>query len=324
MKNELQKIYELLEECNSVLIVTHLRPDGDALGSSLGTYLILKKLYPDKRIEVFFDSNISHNLQRLVDDSGIKLYDQSKNIHFDLMIGLDSGSFERLSLPGGLSVNNIINIDHHKTNDFYGKLNIVISEISSTAELVYTLLKEHIDSENAFYFLFGICSDTGFFKNDNVTPSTLRASARLTELGAKMFSVTTYLENSKKMAELKVLADGLKRIRKIINGIYIVEFPLKEWSKYGEPISVIWTSGIFSQVRSLKDCELGIFAIQKDENEVLVEFRSKNVDTSKVAVFFGGGGHKKASGCSIFGSMELAVNKLEEYFVNKDVLWQQA
>jgi len=322
MKNNFEKIYGLLENSESILIVSHIRPDGDALGSSIGSYLVLSKLFPDKKIEIFLDENISHNLRKLVDDSKVGLYDEQECNRFDVLFALDCGNYHRLALPKELSCGKIINIDHHATNDFYGELNIVFNDISSTAELIYRIFEKDVTKENGFYFLFGICSDTGFFRNDNVTPSTLRATANITELGANISSVSHYLENSKKMAELKVLSLGLSKIRKIKDGAYMVEFSLEDWKRFDEPISVIWTSGIFHQVRSLADCEIGIFVIQKDEKEVLVEFRSKNIDSSKIALHFGGGGHKKASGCTILGSFREAVNKLEDYIMDKEVSWQ--
>ncbi|MDD5090757.1 MAG: hypothetical protein PHQ23_07545, partial [Candidatus Wallbacteria bacterium] len=153
----------------------------------------------------------------------------------------------------------------------------------------------------------GICSDTGFFRNENVTTRTLDAVRGLLAYSVELSQIVNIMENSRKICQLQLLALGINRMKDMGNGLFVTDFPYQEWSKLSDKITDIWSSGIFYQVKSLHKCELGIYFMEKEPGEVLVEFRCKNIDCSIIAVAFGGGGHARASGCTMRISMEEAV-----------------
>ncbi|MDD2717855.1 MAG: bifunctional oligoribonuclease/PAP phosphatase NrnA [Candidatus Wallbacteria bacterium] len=296
-----------LAESKRTLIVTHLRPDGDAFGSVVGLLELLTCAYPTMECQALIEGTLWEKLKKTITDRNFHFDPAEISGEFDLMVALDCGNFERLVLPGQATWKRSVNIDHHPTNTGYGDLNIFYPDYSSTAEMIYWLFKDLITARTAYYLLIGICSDTGFFRNDNVGARTLRAVSEILELGADLTAVNRLVECSKTAAHLQLLSLGLSRLKNAGNGIYYLDFPFEEWKKITPHITDIWASGVFYQVKNLEDCEYGIYFMEASPGEVLVEFRTKNADCSLTATKFGGGGHTKASGCSMKTSLVEAV-----------------
>lgn len=308
----MKNLTKFLENKENILIVTHIRPDGDAVGSVLGTYLILKNKFPKKRISFYFDKDMNKHLYELSKE----YVNEQTNKYFlkpDVLIALDCGSYERLALPDDINPGYVINIDHHITNNNFGDINIINNEASATSEILCYMFLDILDSLSSQCFLLGICTDTGFFRNDNVTVKTMNAVKILLEKGAILKKIVDFVENRKTYEELKILSLGINRLEKIYDGFYFIDFPKTEWMKITDDINIIWKSGIFHQIKGLVDCKMGVYLIEKEDKNILVEFRSKDIDCSKIAIHFGGGGHKKASGCAIRMPLNDAKEKLKNY-----------
>lgn len=310
----------LLEECKdakTIVISGHVRPDGDCVGSCMAMYLYLKKALAnteteltvclEEPLEVFqcikdFDC-IDSGFQAAVPDVFIALdCEQSR-------LGEAQPLFDNAKKR--------INIDHHVSNEHgCGSVNYVVPGISSTAELVYELMdKSFMDEDIAKAIYIGIVHDTGIFKYSNTSPKTLRIAAELIEYGFdfpaiidETFYEKTYVQNQllgRALLESIVFMDG-KCIVSAINQKILDFYNAKPKD----------LEGIVNQLRIIKGVECAIFMYQTGSQEYKVSLRScKYVDVSKVASYFGGGGHVRAAGCSMNGNFYDVINNISGQIV---------
>lgn len=312
------EMINLLEECRdakSIVISGHVRPDGDCVGSCMAMYLYLKKALAGAAVTVCLEKP-SEVFQCIRDFDKI---DSSFSAAVpDVFIALDCER-SRLGDAGLLfdSAKKRINIDHHVSNEHgCGNVNYVAPGISSTAELVYELMdKSFMDEELAKAIYIGIVHDTGIFKYSNTSPKTLRIAAELIEYGFdfpaiidETFYEKTYVQNQllgRALLESIVFMDG-KCIVSAINQ-KILDF------YNAEPKDL---EGIVNQLRIIKGVECAIFMYETGNQEYKVSLRScKYVDVSKVASYFGGGGHVRAAGCSMNGNFYDVINNVSGQIV---------
>ena len=294
---------DLLEECKTaetIVISGHIRPDGDCIGSCMAMYLYLKKALPDADIKVCLEE--PPEVFGCIKD--FEKIDQTYSLEgtADVFIALDCEK-SRLGKAEEIFTNakKSINIDHHVSNERgCGDVNYVIPGISSTAELVYDLIdKKYMDEEIAKAIYIGIIHDTGVFKYSNTSPKTLMIAAELIQFGFdfpalidKTFYEKTYTQNQllgRAMLESIMFMDG----RCVVSAI-----DQKTLEFYNATSSDL--EGIVNQLRITKGVECAIFMYEIGNLEYKVSLRSnKYVDVSKVAEFFGGGGHVRAAGFKI-------------------------
>lgn len=303
----------LLEECRNagrIVISGHIRPDGDCIGSCMAMYLYLKKALADAEVTVCIEkpADIFNCIKDIEDiDSSFSAAVP------DVFIALDCersrlGESARLFDDAGKR----INIDHHVSNEHgCGDVNYVVPGISSTAELIYELMdKSYMDEEIAKAIYIGMIHDTGIFKYSNTSPRTLRIAAELLEYGFdfptiidETFYEKTYVQNQllgRALLESIVFMDG-KCIVSAINQKTLAFYN-------AEPSDL---DGIINQLRIIKGVECAIFMYETGNQEYKVSLRScKYVDVSKVAAFFGGGGHVRAAGCSMNGNFYDVINNI--------------
>lgn len=310
----------LLEECKdakSIVISGHIRPDGDCVGSCLAMYLYLKKAFADTEVSVCLEE--PSEVFRCI--KGFDEIDSSFTAAVpDVFIALDC-EWSRLGDAQPLfdGAKKRINIDHHVSNvSGCGDVNYVVPGLSSTAELVYDLLdKSYLDEKIAKAIYIGIIHDTGIFKYSNTSPKTLRIAAELIEYGFdfpaiidETFYEKTYVQNQllgRALLESIVFMDG-KCIVSVINQ--------KTLDFYNaEPKDL---EGIVNQLRIIKGVECAIFMYETGNQEYKVSLRScKYVDVSKVAAYFGGGGHVRAAGCSLNGNFYDVINNVSRQIVRQ-------
>lgn len=303
----------LLEECKdakSIVISGHVRPDGDCVGSCLAMYLYLKKALADREVTLCLEEP-SEVYQCI---KGFDCIDSSFQAAVpDVFIALDCEQ-SRLGKAQPLfeGAKKRINIDHHVSNvGGCGDVNYVVPGLSSTAELVYELIdKSYMDEEIAKAVYIGIIHDTGIFKYSNTSPKTLRTAADLIEYGFdfpdvidKTFYEKTYVQNQllgRALLESIVFMDG-KCIVSAINR-KILDF------YNAEPKDL---EGIVNQLRIIKGVECAIFMYETGNLEYKVSLRScKYIDVSRIASYFGGGGHVRAAGCSMNGNFYDVINNI--------------
>lgn len=305
----------LLEECKnakSIVIAGHVRPDGDCVGSCMAMYLYLKKALAGTKLTVCLEEPAEiFNCIKDFEEIDSRFCAEAP----DVFIALDCEK-SRLGEAEPLFENakKRINIDHHVSNECgCGDVNYVVPGISSTAELVYDLIdKSYMDEELAKAIYIGIIHDTGIFKYSNTSPKTMRIAADLLEYGFdfptiidKTFYEKTYVQNQllgRALLESIMFMDG-KCIVSAINQKILSFYDAKPKD----------LDGIVNQLRIIKGVECAIFMYETGNQEYKVSLRScQYIDVSKVAAYFGGGGHVRAAGCNMTGNFYDVVNNISK------------
>lgn len=316
MIDNIENIIDYINRSNDFIVTSHISPDGDNIGSTLSMYNSLKKL--KKNVYYVLDDTPPKNLEFLLKDVNI-LKSNEFNIDKFNIISLDCGDRKRICLSDEIKdkAQKIICIDHHASNDKYGDLNYIDTNASSTCELVYNVLvaynkKYNIDliDENIATFLYtGLVTDTGNFMYSNTHPTSFDMAKNLLLKGAKKESIIQNIFQSNSANYYKLLGEALNTLDIIDNKVACISIN-KEMLKRNI-ISFNDVDGITSYTRDIEGVEVGILLKEKKDNEIKVSLRSKSyVDVSKIAQSFGGGGHIKAAGCTIYDTIENAKKKI--------------
>lgn len=215
---------------------------------------------------------------------------------------LDCGDAKRVPGFDPSKAKTIIVIDHHETNDGFGDINLVEPDRSSTAEIVFDVLKElaqPISQEVAECLFTGIYTDTGGFRYSDTTPSTFEAAKQLVELGARPWKVAVEIYESSPVRRIKLLGLCLETLQLHLEGkvasLYVTLDMYKKTGALPED-----TEDFVNYARGIKGVEVGIFMRELYEGGVKVSLRSKEkVNVAKVARELGGGGHQNAAGCEL-------------------------
>lgn len=310
----MKDLQQLLEGATRIGITGHVRPDGDCVGSGLGLYEYLNANYNNKNqkvIDLYLES-IPEEFMFLKGTNQVKT-DYPDVEAYDVFFALDCGSQDRLGLGQKYAENAkmVINIDHHISNTGFADKTIVLPEASSTCEVLFGLCDEtKIPEATAVAWYLGIVHDTGVFKHSNTTEQTMCVAGKLISLGAEpskiideTFYQKTYLQN-------QILGRCLMESILVMDGKVIIGSISKEVQQfYGVVPSDL--DGVIDQLRVTKGVEVAIFIREEATQEYKVSMRSNGVvNVSKIAVFFGGGGHVKAAGCSMKGSFYDVINNL--------------
>lgn len=307
----MEKITSELIDVKSVGIAGHIRPDGDCVGACMGLYLYLKANYPEIETDVYLEEpKAGFSFIRDLDQIRTE-YDETKK--YDVFFILDTSEKNRIgvALSGYESAKRTVCIDHHISNKGFGEVNIIKPEISSASELLYTLLeKEKITQEAAAAIYTGIVHDTGVFQYSSTSPQTMRIAAELMEMGIDFSRIIDKSFYEKSYVQNQILGRCLMESILIMKGKVIVGYIRKrDMEFYGvEPKDL---DGIVQQLRATKGVEVAIFIYEVKTQEFKVSLRSNgDVDVNGVASYFGGGGHVKAAGCTMQGSVYDVINNL--------------
>jgi phosphoesterase RecJ-like protein len=295
MKELYKKAWDKIINAKNILLVAHINPDGDALGSELSLYPILKKL--NKKITVF---NATKPLPQYLDflPNFNKITDKlPKNI--DLTIAFDCGSFDRLGIEEKGEF--LINIDHHISNTNYGDINIVKPDYASTSQVVYEMLKTNnveILKDTAICLYSALVTDTGSFQYESVNEKVFLAAADLVKAGAEPDFVAKMLFQRDRLSRLRLLAKAYETIELCCDGKVAFVEVTKEMMEITGAIKED-TDTIVNSVRAIATVEVACM-LREDDEGIKISLRSKNyADVSKIAVKYGGGGHIRAAGATI-------------------------
>ena len=306
-------MFQLAEEikgAKSIGISGHIRPDGDCVGSCMALYLYLKKLAePGVEVSVYLEQPA--DIFRTIQDIS-EIQTEAKEKEYDVFFALDCES-SRLGFAENmfLSAKKKINVDHHISNRGCGNVNYVDAAVGSTSELIYDLLeKEKLDAEIAKAIYIGMIHDTGVFQYSNTSPKTLRIAADLLEYG---FDFSTLIEETfyeKTYVQNQIMGRALLESILFLNGRCVVSAVDKKLMDFYS-VTPKDLDGIVNQLRNCKGVECAVFMYQIGTLEYKVSMRSTDkVDVAKIAAFFGGGGHKKAAGCTMSGTFHDVINNL--------------
>ena len=307
-----KEIFDKIKKCKKVAVISHKSPDGDCLGSGLALYHVIKKF--DKYVDLYCDDEIHENFKFLVAD----LYNNEfKNVNYDLIISVDCGDLTRLGKFEAYYVDckNTINIDHHATNDNYGKLNCVEIDRSSTCELLYDIFTYNncdIDLNIATALYSGLATDTGCFMHNNTKEHTHIVAGKLIEKGIDLDYLHYNLFKKKSLSELRLLEESLKTLQLFNNEKIAISYITQKVLKKNNQTENAYI-GVVNMITNLENSEVGVSMVECKDGSFRISLRSKgNIDVSIIAQKFGGGGHFMAAGCKIFGKAHSVVKKIVE------------
>lgn len=320
------KINEIVKDAKTIGISGHIRPDGDCVGSCMALYLYLKKVFPEKRTEVFLEEpaevfacikdirNIRTDfmVQENMEEGNTKAASEKEIEKFDVFIALDTVK-ERMGAAEALydKAAKTVNIDHHISNSGCGTVNYIDPQASSTSELVFDMLEEeNVDVEIAKAIYIGIVHDTGVFRYSNTSGKTLITAAKLVSYGFDFSELIDKTFYERSYVQTLLLGRALLESIQFMNGKCIVTGIEKKTLDFYHADSKD-LEGIVSQLNQTKGVECTIFMYQTGNMEYKVSLRSKGrVDVAQIAVYFGGGGHVRAAGCTMNGTFYDVVNNL--------------
>ena len=300
-----KEIIDALRSEDNFLIASHMNPEGDAIGSALALAISLKSL--GKKVSVYNQDPTPSNLQFLPMSSSI-FHDMNDFIHNDIAVVLDCSDLNRLGKDAEKirKIEKIINIDHHKTNDGFGDLVLVDPDCSSTAEMVYGLIKDipvQVTPEIATNVYAGILTDTGAFCYSNTTAQVLQIAGELVTKGANPSLVAEEVYERQSVAKIRLLGLALNTLKIVEDGrIGAINVSLSMLDSAGATPEL--TENIVNYPKSIRDVEVSVLFREISPDNYKISFRSgERVDVADIAKEFGGGGHSKASGCNIRGSL---------------------
>jgi phosphoesterase RecJ-like protein len=312
--------FDLVKECEGAVkigIAGHVRPDGDCVGACLALYQYLGNCLPGVVRKVLLEVPPAVY-------SSLKGYDEivsdfSEDEVFDVFFVLDC-EYERLGEAQKYyrSAVKTVNIDHHVSNVSGAcTVNHVVSNIGSTCEVLFDLLdRKYINQDIALELYVGMIHDTGVFQYSNTSPETMEKAAVLMRYGFNFSKVIEESFYQKTYHQSQILGRTLMESVRFMDGRCIVgcvSQRVKEF--YG--LASEDMDGIVNQLRNIKGVDCAIFMHQIGSQEYKVSLRSnEKLDVSKVAVFFGGGGHIRAAGCTLNGTFHDCVNNLSRVIAN--------
>ncbi len=305
MSNDLQEVVTVLKGTGSVAILSHVRPEGDTLGSALGCYLTLKAL--GKEVATFNPDPVPKNLHALPGVPEVIRADRVPR-PFDCYLVVDASDPGRVGgLLNGIPAGSlVVNIDHHISNTYFGTYNWVDPEAAATGEMIYYLIEEMgvpLSREVATNLYVAILTDTGSFHYANTTPRALRVAAALVEAGVDPQEVAGLLFDQREVEELRLLGTLLTRMQLSADGrVAWIEVTRETLGQDGGGKDAL--EDLISYPRSVKGVDVALLFNEESREGVRVSLRSKGtVDVAAVAKAFQGGGHKNAAGCTVVGTL---------------------
>jgi phosphoesterase RecJ-like protein len=295
-------------EAENILVVAHIAPDGDAVGSLTAVGSALGQI--GKNFQLVCDDGLPKRFGYLpLSDQVTEKPDPA--VAYDLVIAVDCGDTERMGeaysrLPKPIPP--IINIDHHPTNTRFGLINIVVVDANSTTEILFDLLPQigaELTPDLSTCLLTGLVTDTLGFRTANVTSHTLKVASELVDNGINLFSIMTKAMDLKDLSTLLIWQKGLSNMR-LEDGVIWTTINNQDRVDTGH--NGTSSFGLGSMMANVYQARMSAVILELDDGRVSVGFRSRPpYSVSELAADLGGGGHHQASGCTIDGPLEQAV-----------------
>lgn len=309
----IDEILEKIKQANKVLIITHVNPDGDTLGSASALKLFIGDK-ADILVQVESKLKVPEIYKFLPKMDDVKFLDTVKD-EYDLLIAVDVASIDRIvEFPRKMfdKCKNTINIDHHKTNKGYAAINLIKGGYSSTGEVLYDFFNEaniQITKEMAEPLYVAILTDTGCFRYETVTKNTFLAASNLMEKGIDTSLIAKKCYDNKPKSMITFQADIVSKAKfafddKVAYAI-ITSSDMEKFNVKNEH-----TEGIAETLRSIKTVDISILLKENEEKITKVSLRSKTIDLTPVVEKFNGGGHRMAAGCTIRKPAKVAIELL--------------
>jgi phosphoesterase RecJ-like protein len=316
-KELLGKIRNKLHQAEDILITTHIRPDGDAIGSLVGLGLSLQEL--GKKIQMVSEDGVPRSLQFLTQD--LKIAHSEQTAH-QLSIVLDCSEFDRSGSV--LTGQPDINIDHHVTNSEFAKDNLVEVESAATCEILAKYMPAWglpITPRVANALLTGVVTDTIGFRTSSVTPSTLKAAAMLVEHGGNLAKIYQVSLDGRTYEAARFWGAGLNHLQQE-DGLVWTVLSLEDRRAAGYPGND--DADLVNMLSTIESARIAVIFVEQADGNVKISWRAQSEwDVSAIAVKFGGGGHAAASGAIIRAenSMDEVIDQVLD--ATKKLLWRK-
>ena len=298
-----KKILDKIESYNTIIISRHIRPDGDAIGSTKGLAKILRDTYPDKKIYLV-NEDYSDYLAFLGGEDSVTddVYDGA------LLIVIDTGTEDRISNSNYKKAKEIIKIDHHIDDKPYGDISWVEDFRSSACEMIadfYLTFKDRlkISPEAATYIYLGMVTDSGRFRYEGVTGETMRIAGALLDLGVdteKLFA-NLYVDEFETLKLKSFVYDHIKITKNGVAYIYMSDKVQREFN-----LTLEAASDTVSELSAIRGSLIWIaFIDNKAKGQIRVRLRSRFLGVNELANKYHGGGHKMAAGATVYSEKEM-------------------
>jgi bifunctional oligoribonuclease and PAP phosphatase NrnA len=305
----LSQVVELIESKRRFAITSHIRPDGDSLGSSLGLHWLLRAL--EKDAEVIMRDPVPHSYQQLPGAQHVRVT-PAVDQPYDAVFVIECSDITR---PGLIDLEKqfVVNIDHHSTTALFGKVNWIDSTASAVGEMIYNLCKAtgvRVTKEIAECVYTALITDTGSFHYSNTTERTFKVASELVRTGVKPAKTAESVFASYPWSRIQLMGEVLSTARRDASGHIACMRQSLEMQRRAAAsdedadgfVNYPLTVGEVEAVALLKECSPGVYR---------TSLRSKgDVNVARVAEMFGGGGHRNAAGCTLQGTWEEAEQRI--------------
>jgi bifunctional oligoribonuclease and PAP phosphatase NrnA len=293
-------IKDRLRAAQKILIASHVRPDGDAIGSMIGLGLALQNA--GKTVQMVLTDGVPSSFRYLEGSDKVR---KEPDRDFDTFVTVDCADFKRLGKPFQQFAAPDINIDHHITNERFGTLNLIEGNEVATAAILTSCLPVwgyEITRPIAAALLTGIITDTLGFRTSNITPQALRQAAALMETGVDMSELYMRGLVRRSLPAARYWGAGLSRLESA-NGLVWSTLSLADRKASGYDGND--DADLINMISAIEDHKVGMIFVEQHDNRVKVSWRAleQGVDVSPVARRFGGGGHAAAAGADIPGAL---------------------
>ncbi len=300
-------IKAIIEQSERILVVTHIGPDGDAVGSLMAVGSVLQQM--GKAATMMCDDKVPSRFNYLPQ---AKQAERPKDVaeEYDLVIAVDCGDEQRMgqsfsSLPDPKPP--LVNIDHHITNTEFGDINLVVGTAVSTTEILYDLFNHMnlpINEDVAMSLLTGLVTDTLGFRTVGVSSKTLNIAADLMDAGANLPQVTTQGLSMKKLSTVELWRYGLGNM-KVEKGLIWTAITKEE--RQSAHFNGSSSNGLTNLLADIDEAAMGVVLMEMENGDIRVGFRcSPPYSVAEVALNLGGGGHALAAGCTLQGPLDKA------------------
>ena len=299
----LSQVVELIENKQSFAITTHIRPDGDGIGSSLGLCWLLQSL--NKSVEVIAADTIPVAYRSLPGAEQIRKVSEVDR-DYDAVFVIECSDADRPGIKG-LADQFMVNIDHHATSEHFGSINWIDSTASAVGEMIYNLCKAiggRVTREIAECLYMALVTDTGSFHFSNTTDRTLKVASELVRAGVKPSEISEAVYNSYPWSRIELMRRVLETVKRDDSGRIA-------WMRQTLAMKVDSNAvdgdnnGFVNIPLAAREVLAVVYTREVGDNKFRVSLRSKgDINVAKVAERFGGGGHKNAAGCCVEGDWD--------------------
>ena len=317
------KLNDIIKSSKNILIISHVNPDGDTLGSMCGLYCAILENFK-KKCDMVAISKIPDVYSYLPYLSEVKNVDDlDKSREYDLVINVDVAALDRACDAKILfeKAKFTVNIDHHKTNIAYGNLNFINPDASSTGEVLFGCFENmnwKVNLDCAICLYTAILTDTGSFRFDNTKPSTFEVASKLVEIGVQPSDIykKVYESDSKTLVMFQAHCISKAKFLEDDKIAYTLVYK-KDMEKFSAGDDCM--EGLTEKLRAIVTTRIAFVAKEMKSGGTKISMRSKFADVAEICSVFGGGGHKFAAGCTIKAPVEDAAKKVLEEIKKREI-----